>query len=347
MRVFSKIVEADELICDIVVPDAYAKDAVVVEHFRNFSDEKSVSFDVNIIHSAGLYIQDTHIEAHQQVSDNFFTHGQHVRFFFYLKGHSNVKQGAGNQDYEHAAGMLQRNYLDIEGGGGLVRIQRGDEVDHAIIKMSREFYIHLLKDEPWIDDDPFHQYILSGAPENRANETSYMNMKILGILQEILNSSHIQHHRYHYLRLKLKELLFAIYQHTRVRPARLIHQITSDMDVLEKIRAHLILHLDNPPNISELSKMFLFNEKKLKQDFKTVYGCTVYAFVIQERMKKAKKLLFENHNVNELAMLLGYQSVSHFIKIFKAYHGCTPKEALVRFKTLTSHAPTQPQQNRY
>lgn len=339
MRIFSKIVEADELICDVVVPDAYAKDAVVVEQTRRFSDKKSVSFDVNILHSAGLYIQDTHIHAHRQVSDDFFTHGQHVRFFFYLKGRSKVQQGAGNHDYEHAIGMLQRNYLDEEGGGSIVRIQQDDKVDHAVIKMSREFYIHLLKDEPWINSDPFHQYILDGAPKNKPNETYYMNMKILSTLQEILNSSHIQQHRYHYLKLKLRELLFAIHQHTHVGPVRTIDPITSDINVLEKIRAHLILHLDNPPNINKLSKMFLLNEKKLKQDFKTIYGCTVYAFVIQERMKKAKKLLFENHNVNELAMLLGYQSVSHFIKIFKSYHGCTPKEALVKFQTLTSHSP--------
>lgn len=334
MHVFSKIVEADQLICDVIVPDAYTKEAVVEEHFRQFSDKKLVSFHVNILCSAGLYIQHSHIHAHQAVSDDFFTHGPHVRFFFYLKGHSKVLRGAGNHDYEHAVGMLQRNYLDKEGGGSVVCIQENDEVNYAVIKMSRAFYTFLLKDEPWINDDPFHQYVLSGAPENRPNETHYMDMKILGILQEILNSGHIRHHRYHYLKLKLRELLFAIHQHICVVPACPLKHITSDIALLEKIRAHLILHLDNPPNITELSKLFMLNEKKLKQDFKAAYGCTVYAFVIQERMKKAKTLLFENHNVNELAMLLGYQSVSHFIKVFKTYHGCTPKEALVRFKTI-------------
>lgn len=44
--------------------------------------------------------------------------------------------------------------------------------------------------------------------------------------------------------------------------------IASDVDILEKIRAYLILHLDKPPSVTELSKMFMLNEKKLKQDFK-------------------------------------------------------------------------------
>lgn len=334
MRIFSKIVEADQLVCDVDLPDAYAKETDIEEHFHQFSDKELVSFHVNILCSAGLYIQHSRIHAHRAVSEDFFTHGQHIRFFFYFKGHSKVQQGAGNHDYEHTIGMLQRNYLDKAGGGSIVRIDENDEVDYAVIKMSREFYVHLLKDEPWINDDPFHQYVLAGAPENRPNETLFMDMKILGILQDILDSGQVRHHRYHYLKLKLRELLFAIHQHTRVVPTYPLGYLTSDIAILEKIRAHLVLHLDNPPNITELSKIFFLNEKKLKQDFKAAYGFTVYAFVIQERMKKAKKLLFENHNVNELAMLLGYQSVSHFIKIFKSYHGCTPKEALVRFKTI-------------
>lgn len=333
MHVFSKIVEADQLVCDVVVPDAYMKEAVVEEHFRQFSDDGVVSFRADIVCSAGLYIQHSHIHAHRAISEDFFTHGPHVRFFFYLKGHSKVQRGAGNHDYEHAVGMFQRNYLDKEGGGSVIRIDKDDEVNYAVIKMSREFYVQLFKDEPWIADDPFHQYVVGGAPENRPNETYFMDMKILDILHEILESRQIRHHRYHYLKLKLRELLFVIHQHIHSVPSCPTGYAKSDT-IMEKVRAQLILHLDNPPNVTELSKTFMLNEKKLKQNFKNTYGCTIYAFVIRERMKKAKKLLFQNHNVNELAMLLGYQSVSHFIKVFKTHHGCTPKEALVRFRTI-------------
>lgn len=338
MRVFSKIIEADQLVCDLEIPEMYKENAIVEEHTRHFSDEKLASFRVNITHSNGLYIQKTKIHAYQDITDNFYTHGQHIRFFFYLKGQSKVQQGAGNHDYEHAVGMLQRNYLDKNGGGSTVRIKRGDQVNHAVIKMSRMFYLQLLKDEPWISDDPFHQYILNGDPENRPNETYYMNTRILVILQDILDSGHIREHRYHYLKIKFKELLFAIHQHTQLTARPVQKSLSSGLDVLEKIRAHLIFNLDNPPNITELSKTFMLNEKKLKEDFKKTYGCTVYAFVIRERMKRAQTLLYKNYNVSELASLLGYHSVSHFIKVFKAFHGCTPKEALNKFQALTAQA---------
>lgn len=336
MHIFSRIVEVDQVLCDLEVPDTYMDDAEVKDYSRHFKDGETASYEIKALYVPGLFIQKTQVQTIKEITDDFLTSGKHIRFFFYLKGHSFVRRGAGNQDYEHAEGMLLRNYLDKSGGGSLVHIPGNDEMKYVVIKMSREFYIQLLKDEQWINNDAFHQYILAGDPENRPNETLYVDMRTLQILQEILHCDHIQQYRYHFLKLKLRELLFIVHQLTHFGPANHSEPIASDVGILEKIRAYLILHLDKPPSVTELSKMFMLNEKKLKQDFKSVYGNTIYAFVIDARMRKAKKLLFEDHNVNELAMLLGYQSVSHFIKVFKTYHGCTPKEALSKFKALTS-----------
>lgn len=336
MRVVSKIVESDMPLCDITLSDTHDDKAIVIENKRHFTNKKNISFHLHSIYSAGLCILKTQIKAYHKISNTFFATGDHVLFFFYFRGNSKV-QGDGNKSvYKHSAGMLQRNYLNGKGTENLISIPRDGEIDYILIKMSRKFYIHLLKDASWINEDPFHQYILQGRTEDRPNETYYMNMKILTVIADIFDSSHIQQHRYHYLNLKLKELIFAIHQHTQIDSSNPAQGTESDMEVLEQIRAHLLLNLDNPPNIEQLSRVFMLNEKKLRKDFKVAYGSTVYAFVIQERMKKAKKLLYENHNVNELSLLLGYQSVSHFIKVFKKYHGCTPKEALAQIQAMTS-----------
>jgi len=336
MHIYSRIVDVDKELCNIVVPDAYQDDVPVSRYEIHFNDPNYVGFSVQAIHTAGLHIQDTKITAYKTVADEFFTTGQHVRFFFYLKGNTNVENGAGNQNYNHDVGMLQRNFLDDSGGGGIVHIHENDETMHVIIKMSRDFYIHLLQGENWIGDDSFHQYILSGEPENRPNQTFYIDLKMLRILQDILAGADMENNAYHFLKLKLRELLFSIHQLTNFGPSIPRKDSTvSSLDNLEKIRAYLSLHLDNPPSLVELSRKFMINEKKLKQDFKRTYGSTIYAFVIQARMEKAKKLLMEDHNVNELSVLLGYQSVSHFIKVFKSYHGYTPKEALKQFKAIS------------
>lgn len=338
MHIYSRIVEVDKELCNIIIPDAYQENAPLSSYAVEYDDQEQVGFKVRAIHMPGFHIQDTKITAHKTVADEFFTTGQHVRFFFYLKGQTNVENGAGNQSYSHDVGMLQRNFLDEFGGGGIVHIKENDETMHIIVKMSRAFYINLLQGESWIGDDAFHQYILSGQPENRPNQTFYIDLNMLRILQDILNSTEIQNNAYHFLKIKLRELLFSIHQLTNFGPA--LQSQPSDgsaMDTLEKIRAYLSLHLDNPPSLPELSKRFMLNEKKLKQEFKRLYGTTIYAFVIQERMEKAKKLLMEDYNVNELSTMLGYQSVSHFIKVFKSYHGHTPKEALKHFKMIAQN----------
>ncbi len=58
-----------------------------------------------------------------------------------------------------------------------------------------------------------------------------------------------------------------------------------------------------------------------------MYGKTIRSFIIELRMEKAKSLL-GNHTVSEMAGILGYKSVPHFINTFKKCYGYTPKQGL-------------------
>lgn len=274
------------------------------------------------------------------MTEEFLTSGQHVRFFFYLNGNTNVKNGAGNENYGHELGMLQHNYLDQQGGGGLIHIPAGDEVHYLLVKLSKVFYQNLLATESWMSDDSFHQYVLSGPPSNRPNETFFMTADILEILRSLLQAEHLGRHAFPFIKIKLKELFFHIYMLRNVQTERQRMDQTT-IKTLEKIRAYLTLNFDNPPTIPNISRMFGINEKKLKQDFKRLYSRTIYAFIIECRMKKAVQLLKKDYNVNELAVLLGYQSVSHFIKVFKLHFQCTPKEYSQRHKNMGSGTSTK------
>lgn len=335
MHVYSRMVEVNKELSNITIPDEYQDNAILKHYDLAFKDQLFVSYQVKAMHAAGIHFQDIKIKTFNKVAIRFRTQGLHVRFLFYLKGNSNVENGAGNQSYVHDVGMVQRNFLGDHGGDGIVHLAKNDESIHVILKMSRDFYVNLLRGESWINDDSFHNYILAGKPENKPNETVFMDQKMLNILHEIRACQAIKHNQYHFLKLKLRELLFNIHQLTNfgTKPTDML---TVSLETLEKIRGYLLLNLENPPNITELSKKFLLNEKNLRKDFKLVYGSTIYAFVIQERMNKAKKLLLEDYNVNELSLMLGYQSVSHFIKVFKSYHGLTPKEALKQFKLVAA-----------
>lgn len=65
---------------------------------------------------------------------------------------------------------------------------------------------------------------------------------------------------------------------------------------------------------------------KLKQGFKQRYNTSIYTYVIKLKMEKAETMLAENHTVKEMAEILGYKSVSHFISTFKKTFGYTPKQ---------------------
>lgn len=59
--------------------------------------------------------------------------------------------------------------------------------------------------------------------------------------------------------------------------------------------------------------------------FKIITDLTPSEYLTQIRIKKARQLL-QHMSVTETAFELGYQNISHFIKLFKSYYGVTPKQ---------------------
>lgn len=60
--------------------------------------------------------------------------------------------------------------------------------------------------------------------------------------------------------------------------------------------------------------------------FKESTGITYYTYLSHIRIERAKKMLVNGENVNNVANLCGYENISHFIAMFRKYVGCTPGE---------------------
>lgn len=87
--------------------------------------------------------------------------------------------------------------------------------------------------------------------------------------------------------------------------------------------------LNNPPTIPELSLQIGINQCYLKKGFKEIFGMTVYDFVQEQRMFKAKLLLKQNkYSVSQVAEQIGFSSTSNFSTAFKKYTGVFPSELL-------------------
>jgi AraC-like DNA-binding protein len=88
----------------------------------------------------------------------------------------------------------------------------------------------------------------------------------------------------------------------------------------------LLEHLQKtPPRMGMIAKMVALSESTLKRYFKLIYGKSVYDYYLNKKMELARTILLQKpYSVNEIAELMGYEKVSHFIEIFKKHHGSSP-----------------------
>lgn len=94
------------------------------------------------------------------------------------------------------------------------------------------------------------------------------------------------------------------------------------MDNLEK---------DLPP-LRDLALQFGTNTFKLKYGFKELYGTSVFRFLRNERLRKAKILVQGgNQSFKTIAYLCGFKSVPTFTNTFKSEFGITPTELRKKF----------------
>lgn len=86
---------------------------------------------------------------------------------------------------------------------------------------------------------------------------------------------------------------------------------------------------DQVLSIKELSRRVAINECYLKKGFKTMFGKTINEYQQHLRISKAKQLLqTEGYTVSEVALSLGYSSISHFSTAFKKATQMKPCELL-------------------
>ncbi|WP_286682892.1 AraC family transcriptional regulator [Sulfurospirillum sp. MES] len=128
-----------------------------------------------------------------------------------------------------------------------------------------------------------------------------------------------------YLESKLLELVYQTFHNSSFHVCTEFCQ--DDCKAMHKAKNILLGDLANPPSLKALARQCALNEFKLKQGFKKLFGTTVYGFVHTKRLEKAKELLEKQEiSVQEAALHVGYQSLSHFSKAFKERYGKFPLE---------------------
>lgn len=92
--------------------------------------------------------------------------------------------------------------------------------------------------------------------------------------------------------------------------------------ILEYIQNNFTEHI----TLESLSKHFAISKYHLCHTFKNVTSFSIFEYIIQKRVLKARELLRSPISVQEAGELSGFQTNSYFIRTFKKYTGISPRQ---------------------
>ena len=101
-----------------------------------------------------------------------------------------------------------------------------------------------------------------------------------------------------------------------------------DVETNEKfryLRGKMFASLQEKWPVERMAREVGFSESRFYSIYKSIYGITPTADLIEARVNSAKNmLLFGEKKVEEIAYMLGYDNTTHFIRQFKKQTGYSP-----------------------
>jgi len=146
-------------------------------------------------------------------------------------------------------------------------------------------------------------------------------------INDIINCKYSNGLKGPYLEAKINELLIILLEKTNdINLTKTNHNLSDyDYNNILKIETYIKENLKNTLTIPKLALIAGMNTSKLKHDFKTVYNTTIFKYITQLRMEKAKHLITnENYTIAEASYKVGYKHSQHFTAAFKKLYGFLP-----------------------
>ena len=155
-------------------------------------------------------------------------------------------------------------------------------------------------------------------------------------IQEIIECKYNGGIKKAYLEAKIMELLIVLLAKTNEKNYETTNIKLPKEDYVKilKVESFIKQNLKKPLTIPELAKIAGLNASKLKRDFKIVFSTTIFKYMTELRMCKARKLIIEeNYTVTQASYEIGYKNPQHFTVAFKKVYGYLPSK-LSKFMNL-------------
>ncbi len=272
--------------------------------------------------ASGLGLFYTDMQLKEDISIVSETTGWGFGIGFSLKGDSRVHNPT-----------LQGNVLIKAGESGHscgpgTTVQTEDFRSGRRIKINIVFDAKALSDFAKDDEEAFLPFLQGFKDQVPFFDNDTILPQMYQALNQILACPYTGKSRALFLEGKILELMAYKLEQIRYQTRSAMRKDRLSPNNIEQIRhaaGCLRQNPVNPPDITALAATAGMSRTKFYRCFKQVFGHSPLDHLRTHRLLLAKNFLTQgSHNVTEASFAVGYNNVSHFIKIFTAQFGVTP-----------------------
>ncbi|KAA0011522.1 helix-turn-helix transcriptional regulator [Billgrantia pellis] len=93
---------------------------------------------------------------------------------------------------------------------------------------------------------------------------------------------------------------------------------------LERVHRQLHEQPAQPHSLAALAELASMSPATLRRKFQAAYGCSIFEYLRERRLKLAHELLLQGHGVERVAQCAGYRHANNFTTAFRLHYGYPP-----------------------
>ena len=148
--------------------------------------------------------------------------------------------------------------------------------------------------------------------KNRASPDEFKEMEMRAFLRGAVHQPEAEN--------RLLEMLTGFALHDQIRDEK------KKVDAFELLKASLEMQPERRCSLEDMAEQAFMSKYHLLRTFKREVGLTPHQFQIQNRVRKAQRMMRAEASVAEAASAAGFCDQSHFIRCFKRVVGLTPSD---------------------
>jgi AraC family transcriptional activator of pyochelin receptor len=248
-----------------------------------------------------------------------------VTMYFSLKGKLHITDKHLNKQFE--LNTNQHNLFYGSEAEGKMKVE-DLKMRSFMIQFTENAFLNIARD----GNDTLKRFadkILKGESAALSPNNLNINLAIQSCINAIINCKFTDPLKKMFLFSKAIEILVlqAESYHQLLSPIKIYAKTDYDKERLIYAREYLMRHIEVPPSLPQLARAAGINEYKLKRGFKEMFGTTVFGYLAESRLERAKiDLLEAKKSITEIAFELGYSSVQHFSSTFRKKFGVAPSQ---------------------